>query len=121
MSTSIWGGPESYADDAYPSSLLRHLLKQMMSHFAAQGACIALLDENIGQNIGQMRIRMHLCSRNIYPPHATGKLPVYENAKLPGLRLPGRRVTAHLEDETLASPGLLHGTVHIEEVGAETS
>ena len=45
MSTPVWGGPESYADDAYPPSLLKHLVKPTMAQFAAQGACIALFSE----------------------------------------------------------------------------
>ncbi|QBD80489.1 sensor histidine kinase [Ktedonosporobacter rubrisoli] len=60
MSTSTWGSLEQHNDEGYPSSLLKILLKQMMARFAAQGACLALPDESIGQ----MRIRLHLRMRN---------------------------------------------------------
>src|SRR5437660_11331482 len=61
MSTPVWGGPESYIDDAYPPSLLKHLLKPMMAQFAAHGACIALFDEKLGQ----MRVRLHVRVRHV--------------------------------------------------------
>lgn len=57
-STSIWKGPESYAEEAYPSSLLKHLLKQMMARFTAQGACIALFDESIGRMVVRAHVRL---------------------------------------------------------------
>ncbi len=93
-STSTWSGPESYADDGYPVSLLKYLLQQMMAQFAAQGACLALLDESINQ----MRILAHVRQRDlqaVHPPLA-----------LPGTR-PGsirRRMTVHLEHDGAASP-----------------
>jgi len=61
MPTSIWGGPESYDDEVSSSSLLKYLLKQMMVQFAAQGACIALYVESIGQ----MRARLHVRLRGL--------------------------------------------------------
>ncbi len=60
MSVSSWEEPQSYIDEVYPSALLKYLLKDMMTHFVAQGACIALLDE-ISQ---QMRIQLHVRSRS---------------------------------------------------------
>ena len=59
-STSIWKGPESYAEEAYPSSLLKHLLKQMMARFTAQGACIALFDESIGRMVVRAHVRLRM-------------------------------------------------------------
>jgi signal transduction histidine kinase len=82
MSTSTWGEPESYADDVYPPALLKYLLKQIMAYFAAQGGCIALFDESIGQ----MRVHLHLRIRN------SG-----------GLHPPGRRMTVHLNHDGPAS------------------
>src|SRR5438270_4489026 len=56
MSTAIWGESETQSDENYPLSLLKNLLQQMMEQFTAQGACLALYDENIRQ----MVIRLHL-------------------------------------------------------------
>lgn len=56
MSTAIWGEPESRADAAYPLAQLHHLLGEMLLHFAAAGACIALYNESIEQ----MEMRLHL-------------------------------------------------------------
>jgi len=60
MSASTWDGPQLYIDEVYPPALLKHLLNHMMMHFAAQGACIALLDETSQQ----MRVRLHVRSRS---------------------------------------------------------
>ncbi len=86
MSASTWGDPEIDADESYPLSLLRHLLGQMSVQFAAQGACIALLDESIDQ----MKVLVHVRLRNV-------------NIQVPD-KLPKRRLTLHLENGT-ASPG----------------
>ncbi|HEX3640571.1 MAG TPA: hypothetical protein VHV10_04720, partial [Ktedonobacteraceae bacterium] len=67
MPTSIWGGPESdNADETYPLSLLKYFLRQMILQFGAQGACLALSDESIGQ----MRIQAHvrLCNTEVPAP-----------------------------------------------------
>ncbi len=56
MSTAIWGESETQSDESYPLSLLNSLLQQMMEQFMAQGACLALYDENIRQ----MVIRRHM-------------------------------------------------------------
>jgi len=56
MSTAIWGERESRADAMYPLSQLKHLLGEMLLHFTATGACIALYNENSGQ----MEIQLHL-------------------------------------------------------------
>ncbi len=58
MSASTWDGP-LYIDEVYPPTLLKHVLKHMMTHFSAQGACIALFDEASQQ----MRVRLHVRSR----------------------------------------------------------
>jgi signal transduction histidine kinase len=55
------GDLEPRTDETYPSVLLKHLLEQMMSQFAANGACLALLDENSGE----MVIRLHIRTRAI--------------------------------------------------------
>ncbi|MBV8823247.1 MAG: hypothetical protein JO123_10695, partial [Ktedonobacteraceae bacterium] len=54
-----WGNPEGYDDISYPLPLLKYLLKQLMTQFGAQGACIALYDASIGQ----MRVQLHLRMR----------------------------------------------------------
>jgi signal transduction histidine kinase len=60
MSTAIWGESETQSDESYPLSLLNSLLQQMMEQFTAQGACLALYDENIRQ----MVIRRHFRAKN---------------------------------------------------------
>ncbi|MBV9711925.1 MAG: GAF domain-containing protein [Ktedonobacteraceae bacterium] len=82
MSASTWGGPELHADESYPSSLLRHLLGQLIVQFAAHGACIALLDESIDQMKIQAHVRLH--SANMQAQAAD--------------RMPKRRLTIHLEN-----------------------
>ncbi|GCF10743.1 sensor histidine kinase [Dictyobacter arantiisoli] len=84
MSASTWGGSDSYADDTYPVTLLTMLLKQMMQRFGAQGACIALHDETIGQ----MRTQVHIRFKRARA--AAEKAVVTERALSP-------RVTAQLE------------------------
>ncbi len=59
MSASTWDGPQLFIDEMYPPTLLKHVLKHMMTHFSAQGACIALFDETSQQ----MRVRLHVRSR----------------------------------------------------------
>src|ERR1700726_4552308 len=63
MSTAIWGESETQSDESYPLSLLNGLLQQMMEQFMAQGACLALYDENIRQ----MVIRRHFRARSNKP------------------------------------------------------
>ncbi|MBE3559424.1 MAG: hypothetical protein IMW89_09380 [Ktedonobacteraceae bacterium] len=91
MSTSVWGGPESYVGDTYPAPLLKNLVKQALSHFSAHGACIALLDESITQ----MRVYLHLRTRNA---SVGASLP--EPVRALGLRLPGRRISGRLDQDT---------------------
>ncbi len=64
MSTAIWGESETQSDDSYPLPLLKNLLQQMMTQFSAQGACLALYDENIRQ----MVIRLHSQPKGNTPP-----------------------------------------------------
>lgn len=71
MPTSIWGGPESdNSDQPYPLSMLKYFLKDMVLQFGAQGACIALCDETVGQ----MRIHAHLRLSKTHVPASA--LPV---------------------------------------------
>ncbi len=90
--TSTWNGPEFYAEEAYPSALLKYLLQQMMSQFGAQGACLALLDESMGQ----MRVMVHVRQRHLSSPIAS-----HPPKQPPGIG-PGsmrRRMTVHLEHD----------------------
>ncbi len=75
MSTSTWREFEPNPQEMYPMALLKHLLKQMMGQFSAQGGCFALLDE--GKK--QMRVALHLRTRG----NSGGKGS-------------GRRMTVHL-------------------------
>lgn len=78
MSNSTWGESEINNDELVPSLLLKNLLKHMMAHFVAQGGCIALLDEGIGE----MRVQLHLRTRS------SG-----------GLKPPSRRISVHLQND----------------------
>ncbi|GCE10485.1 sensor histidine kinase [Tengunoibacter tsumagoiensis] len=89
MSISTWRGPESNADDMYPLALLRSLLKQMMVEFGAQGSCIALYDESIGQ----MRIHTHVRLVNMKLLKGGASSSEYNTD---GSRSGGRRVTIKL-------------------------
>jgi signal transduction histidine kinase len=101
MSTATWGEPEPHTDETYPSSLLKHLLQQMMRQFAADGGCIALFDPGLGQMV--VRLHMRLRSANMHttyngigtdslttnglrsaasPAHQTG--PVRQKLNMPG-------------------------------------
>jgi signal transduction histidine kinase len=62
MPTSIWGGSES--DEMCPLSLLKYFLRQMILQFGAQGACIALSDESVGE----MRVQAHVRLSNTQVP-----------------------------------------------------
>jgi signal transduction histidine kinase len=91
MSVSTWGESDSFAEETYPVTLLTALLKQMMLRFGAQGACIALHDETIGQMKVQVHIRLKNASTS---PAAPDPLVVADAAG---------RVTAQLDlddDET---------------------
>src|SRR5690348_9284407 len=90
--TSTWRSPESNADDAYPSSLLKYLLQQMMSQFAAQGACLALFDESIGQ----MRVLVHVRQRYL-STSIISQSPMSPPGTGPGSMR--RRMTVHLEHD----------------------
>lgn len=106
MSTSIWGGPEPYADDAYPSSLLKYLLKQMMRQFCAQGACFALYDESLMQ----MRIRLHVRLHRTTTP----KLPEMSSAQLRAIQ--GKRTPTNPLTDPFLPKGYLHSGSEKEEL-----
>src|SRR5713226_563392 len=73
MSTAIWGESETQSDESYPLSLLNSLLQQMMEQFMAQGACLALYDENIRQMVirRHMRAKINSPAPNSPTPAAT--------------------------------------------------
>jgi signal transduction histidine kinase len=96
MSTSAWDGPVSKADEGYPLALFKNLLKQMMLQFAAQGACLALYDEHVGQ----MRVQLHVRLRNTPSRNL--------NLSSDGIR-PRRRLTVHLENDHSVSPSSANG------------
>src|SRR5579884_1999336 len=100
MSTATWGEPEPHTDETYPSSLLKHLLQQMMRQFAADGGCIALFDPSLRQMVVRLHLRLRSANTNtIYnsiaadslttngrsaasPAHQTG--PVHQKVSMPG-------------------------------------
>jgi signal transduction histidine kinase len=95
--TSTWSGPESNAEEEHPLTLFKCLLQQMMSQFAAQGACLALLDESVSQ----MRVLLHVRQR-----HLSAATTPHGPMQPPGIG-PGsmrRRMTVHLEHDG-AAPG----------------
>src|SRR5579859_3099703 len=122
MPTSTWGDPESYADETYPSALLKYLLKQMIAHFAAQGACIALFDESIGQMRISMNLRLSsgsLASSPLNRASHDGRGPSHRDDLRPQV-IPGgsssRRLSTHLEND-IATPGQESGPLPlIEEI-----
>ena len=81
MPNATWGDPEPRADEAYPLSPLKHLLQQMMTQFAANGACIALFDESINK----MVVRLHVRTRGT-SPSSTQNSPSAEKRSLLGRR-----------------------------------
>lgn len=83
---------EPQIDEAYPLVLLKQLLQQMMTRFAANGACLALLDENSGK----MVIRLHVRARGANPTS------IYSNRNSNGKSLLNRRTTINLNN---SSPG----------------
>ncbi len=108
MSTSTTGGLEPYADEFYPSALLKYLLKQMMVQFTAQGACIALCDESTG---GLMKTYMHVRLRGTHT--ATSSLRIGSG----GIRVPKRHNPVHLENDTSPSlPAVGRTTQPLEEL-----
>jgi signal transduction histidine kinase len=96
MSASIWGEPDLHSKETYPLALLTELSRQAMLHFGAQGACLALYDENCSQ----MRVQVHIRAKNSAPPLPERAEPLLD-------QLPGRRATVQLDEEeqvTLALP-----------------
>lgn len=123
MSTSIWGGPESYADDAYPSSLLKYLLKQMMRQFCAQGACFALYDESVMQMRIRMHVRLHRSTSSRLPEMSSAQLraiqgkrtptnqlsdPFLSNGRLPAVSENEDLVEISAQQSELFAPGTLY-------------
>jgi signal transduction histidine kinase len=96
--TSTWSGPESTAGEEYPLALFKRLLQQMMGQFAAHGACLALLDESVGQ----MRVVLHVRQRHLSAATAQPG-PMQPPGIGPGSMR--RRMTVHLEhDGDTAAP-----------------
>ena len=93
MSASTWDGPQLYIDEVYPPTLLKHLLKNMMTDFSAQGACIALFDETSQQ----MRVRLHVRSRVAANMVPANMVPIRGNSVLHPRR------TVRLEQDTPSS------------------
>ena len=104
MSNAIWGDPEPQAEEAYPLALLKHLLQQMMTQFAANGACLALLDERLGQMVVQLHVR---------PQSANSS--ALRNA-IPS-RMLGRRTTVELNPTPAATGGRERMTSEADKIG----
>ncbi|HEY6539574.1 MAG TPA: ATP-binding protein [Ktedonobacteraceae bacterium] len=98
MSTAVWGESETQSDESYPLSLLNSLLQQMMEQFAAQGACLALYDENIRQ----MVIRRHFRAKNNIPAPTLAQADVESIDTIPMNRhkTPGTGTTGALTSST---------------------
>ncbi|HKV01211.1 MAG TPA: hypothetical protein VJQ26_03740, partial [Ktedonobacteraceae bacterium] len=96
MSTTTRGEPEpSTIDEKYPLPLLRKLLQEMIRQFGASGGCIAFYDENTGQ----MVIRLHMRVHSAAPALAGGKQAVEETAPF------RQRVTIDLADPSSSGQG----------------
>src|SRR5579872_204125 len=85
MSTAIWGESETQSDESYPLSLLNSLLQQMMEQFKAQGACLALYDENIRQ----MVIRRHMRAKISSPAPAQTDIENIDTIPMSRRKAPG--------------------------------
>src|SRR5713101_6252388 len=85
MSTAIWGESETQSDESYPLSLLNSLLQQMMEQFMAQGACLALYDENIRQ----MVIRRHMRAKINSPTPAPTNIENIDTIPMNRRKAPG--------------------------------
>jgi signal transduction histidine kinase len=85
MPTAIWGESEPISDEAYPLTLLRQLVAQMMEQFSAQGACLALYDEHIRQ----MVVRLHLRMPAVPAPVAGADIDEIETVPLGRRKAPG--------------------------------
>src|SRR5579864_9589755 len=96
MSTAIWGESETQSDESYPLSLLNSLLQQMMEQFAAQGACLALYDENIRQ----MVIRRHFRAKSSTPAPAPEQVDVESIDTIPMNRRKTPGITGALSSST---------------------
>src|SRR5579871_735899 len=100
MSTAIWGESETQSDESYPLSLLNKLLQEMMEQFAAQGACLALYDENIRQ----MVIRRHFRAKSNPPAPAPTSGPVdiesIDTIPINRRKMPGTGTTGALTSST---------------------
>lgn len=99
MSASTWGGPEPAVNESYTSASLKQLLKQMMTRFGAQGACIALHDESVGQ----MRIQEHVRWRGIKIPVPTTANPTANHAEADTVVTPRLRIATQPSKNTLTS------------------
>ncbi|GLV58070.1 hypothetical protein KDH_49040 [Dictyobacter sp. S3.2.2.5] len=98
MSTSTWGETDLLAEENYPLSLLKLLLKQMMTRFGADGGCMALYDEKIGL----MRVGVHTRWKRARASAQGSPLAINELSPQPSDTL-RRRATVHLgqdEEET---------------------
>lgn len=96
MSAAVWGEPGLRAGDAYPLLQLKRLLGEMMLHFGASGACLALHNEQSGQ----MEIRLHLRTPRSLPAAP----PTAANRQHDGARPLGRVTINLLQDHFEHSP-----------------
>src|SRR5215470_8852330 len=118
MSTSTWGEPEPSTDEIYPPALLKHFLNQMMVQFGADGACMALFDENINQ----MKIQAHMRLRSLPPPSDPPKQTTPSQTNHMTLKSgihprQGRRTTINLlQDPQQARSNQAHSSEEIEDV-----
>lgn len=106
MPDAIWGNPEPRTDEVYPLVLLKHLSQEMMTQFVANGACLALLDENSGK----MVIQLHVRARGTDPISAL-------NSRDSGAKsLLSRRTTTNLNAGSPITGPLKHYTQPLEKV-----
>ncbi|MBX5448910.1 ATP-binding protein [Thermogemmatispora sp.] len=106
MPTAIWGEPEPEGNEAYPLATLKQLLHQMMVHFAAQGACLALYDALLGQ----MVIRLHVRLRNGGAGGQPSSSLSAGQSGVEGVHRVGRRTTINLQDPSSSAIGRLKRT-----------
>lgn len=116
MAGAIWGEPDFHPEEGYPLALFQNLLRQIMAHFAADGACLALFEESLGQ----MVIQQHVRFRQVYNTAQAVRKNSITGMHLPGLQ--SKRATTKLTDPS--APALPKGSAHtveLEDVSSQSN
>lgn len=116
MAGAIWGEPDFHPEEGYPLALFQNLLQQTMTHYSADGACLALFEESLGQMVVQQHVRF----RQVSNPVTTARKNSITGMHLPGLQ--SRRTTSKLTDPAI--PAVQKGpsyTLELEDVPTQSN